>query len=240
MRLRVELRLSYGPVRSRGCSRFRPFEGQCGTCQKKYPDLTFLCADACDPALDLSLASWDLVVSFEVLEHVPRMDTFLRNVRSHLAAGGIAFITTPNRAVFSLGYEPSPVNREHMKELSREEFESLLRPFFSQIEIWGQGFKRKELLDAWKIDVQEKIIQCRVGTRWQASPPLREKLRRIALVDKAYRNPVLQKSWKYLRWTVLQQFENKRAIRRRPYSFADFEFSGDTSNALWFCALVKP
>jgi 2-polyprenyl-3-methyl-5-hydroxy-6-metoxy-1,4-benzoquinol methylase len=45
-----------------------------------------------------------------VLEHVPDMPAFLPNLRRHLAAGGAAFVTTPNRPVFSLGHEPSPVN----------------------------------------------------------------------------------------------------------------------------------
>ena len=207
--------------------------------QKQYTGLTVRCADACDSSLDLSTGAWDLVVSFEVLEHVPDMETFVRNIRRHLAPAGLAFISTPNRDVFSIGHEPSPVNREHVKELSRAEFERLLQPYFSEIQIWGQRFKENALLEAWKTDVRGKIAQCKSGTRWQTAPSRRERLRRIPLVNKAYENPVLHRTWKYLRWEVLQSIADKRAVAKRPYSFEDFEFSRDTSDALWFCALLK-
>jgi SAM-dependent methyltransferase len=207
--------------------------------QRQYEGLTVERADACDSLLDLSPGTWDLIVSFEVLEHVPDMTLFIKNIRRHLAAPGMAFISTPNREVFSLGYEPSPVNREHLKELNREELENLLQPYFPEIEIWGQRFKNNALLEAWKEDVRRKIIQCQAGTRWEKAPSTRDRLMNISLINKAYQHPLLRKSWKYLRWELLQGVANKRAGATRPYSFKDFEFSRDTSNALWFCALLK-
>jgi SAM-dependent methyltransferase len=209
--------------------------------QRQYDGLTVKCDDACDPSLDLDSGTWDLVVSFEVLEHVPDMNNFVRNIRRHLASDGIAFISTPNREIFSMGHEPSPVNREHIKELDREEFEALLRPHFSRVEIYGQRFTKRELLDAWKNDVRSKIAQCGAGSRWQPPPTtFQERLRRVPIIDKAYGHPLLHKSWKYLRWELYQLVVDRRAVANRPYSFEDFEFSPNTSDALWFCALLKP
>lgn len=207
--------------------------------QTQYSGLTVMCADACDSLLDLSMGTWDLIVSFEVLEHVPHMENFIKNIRRHLAPTGMAFISTPNRDIFSIGHEPSPMNREHVKELNREEFERLLQPHFSKIEIWGQRFKKNALLEAWKADVREKIAQCQSGKRWQKVPSLREQLMHIPLINRAYGNRLLRRSWKYLRWEVFQTIADKRAIAKRPYSFEDFEFSRDTSDALWFCALLN-
>jgi SAM-dependent methyltransferase len=207
--------------------------------QTQYSGLTVMCADACDSLLDLSVGAWDLIVSFEVLEHVPHMETFIKNIRRHLSPTGMAFISTPNRDIFSIGHEPSPMNREHLKELNRGEFERLLQPHFSNIEIWGQRFKKNALLEAWKADVREKITQCQSGTRWQKVPSMRERLMHFPLINKAYENRLLRRSWKYLRWEVFQTIADKRAIAKRPYSFEDFEFSGDTSDALWFCALLQ-
>ena len=85
--------------------------------RRSFPELRFEVGDACDPALDLNAGCWDRILSCEVLEHVPDMEGFLANLRRHLAPGGIAFVSTPNRLVFSLGHEPSPVNKEHIKEL---------------------------------------------------------------------------------------------------------------------------
>jgi len=207
--------------------------------REQYAYLTFVRGDACDPALDIRRGSWDRVIACEVLEHVPDAQAFLLNIRCHLAPSGIAFVTTPNRPVFSLGYQPSPVNREHIKELLFEEFVDVLRPYFSHIEIWGQRFTRTELLDAWKLDVQNKIVQMAAGTRWQTPVPLRKKLLRLPLVARAYQIPFLQKAWKELRWNIKGGFDRKRAIAKRPYSFADFEFSRELANALWFCAVLK-
>jgi len=209
--------------------------------QNQYTDIKVRCADACDSSLDLDRGTWDLVVSFEVLEHVPNMNNFVRNIRRHLTSQGIAFISTPNRDIFSMGHEPSPVNREHIKELDRNEFEALLRPHFSHVEIYGQRFTKSELLEGWKSDVRSKIAQCRADNRWQ--PPqatLQERLRRVPMINKAYGHPLLQRCWKYLRWELYQLMADKRATVKRPYSFEDFEFSRDTSDAVWFCALLKP
>jgi SAM-dependent methyltransferase len=179
------------------------------------------------------------VIACEVLEHVPDAQAFLLNIRRHLAPDGIAFVTTPNRAVFSLGKEPSPVNREHIRELLFEEFADALGPYFSRIEIWGQRFTRTELLDAWKLDVQGKIAQMSAGTRWHTPVPLRERLLRFSPVARAYQVPFLQKAWKSLRWDIKERFDRKRAIARRQYGFADFEFSRQLADALWFCAVLK-
>lgn len=47
-------------------------------------------------ASDLGMASFDLVVAVEVIEHVESPINFLRNVAQLLAPNGVAVITTPN------------------------------------------------------------------------------------------------------------------------------------------------
>jgi 2-polyprenyl-3-methyl-5-hydroxy-6-metoxy-1,4-benzoquinol methylase len=118
--------------------------------RESFPGIDFRLGDGCDPALDLYAGAWDRVLCCEVLEHVPDQPAFVANVRRHLAPGGAAFVSTPNRDVFSLGHEPSPVNREHVKELTRDEFVGLLRPHFSGVEVHGQRFKDVGLLRAWQ------------------------------------------------------------------------------------------
>ena len=174
-----------------------------------------------------------------VLEHVPNPGAFLANIRRHLAPGGIAFVTTPNRQVFSLGHEPSPVNREHTKEFSLQEFMDLAQPLFSDVEIWGQKFERSELQDFWNEDVQRKIELLQRGERWQRKPSLRKRLFAFPIVEKAYRIPLLRKSWKYVRWKLWHDVEQKREIAKRPYSYSDFTFTKELSGALWFCAKLK-
>jgi SAM-dependent methyltransferase len=168
--------------------------------RRACPDVPFRVADGCDPGLDLGRGTWDRVLSCEVLEHVPDMPAFLANVRAHLKSDGVAFVTTPNRPVFSLGHEPSPVNREHIKELTHGEFLDLLRPRFSSVEIHGQRFRDPALLAAWQQDVRQKIRLCEAGTRWQTRPTLRAQMRRWRMASWAYEVPLLRAAWKAVRW----------------------------------------
>jgi SAM-dependent methyltransferase len=208
---------------------------------QSFPDLDFLVADACDPALSLGPGTWDRILSCEVLEHVPDVPAFVANLRRHLAAHGAAFVSTPNRLVFSLGYEPSPVNREHVKELDLEEFAALLRPHFSHVEIYGQRFRDGRLLEAWQADVRQKIRACQEGTRWKEKKPLRARLRRWSVVNWAYEVPALRSAWKALRWGVAARLQRALQTAAPPYRWSDFEFvSAGLSEALWFCAVLRP
>jgi SAM-dependent methyltransferase len=209
--------------------------------QTAFPGLDFRVADACAADLDLEAGSWDRILSCEVLEHVADQPAFLANLRRHLAPGGIAFISTPNRDVFSLGHEPSPVNKEHIKELTCDELIDLLRPHFSSIEIHGQRFRSPALLGAWKEDVRAKIRQCQEGTRWKETPPLRTRLRQVKVVDWVYQQVVpLRHAWRAVRWGLGGRISTLMQRWRAPYSWHDFELSAtDLSDAVWLCAIVQ-
>ena len=93
----------------------------------------FVLADALrTPVQD---GSFDLVVSFETIEHVSDPSCFLGELRRVLRPGGIAIISTP------LNNEPSrftPDNPFHVREFSVDEFSVLLRSKFPQVEFWSQ------------------------------------------------------------------------------------------------------
>jgi 2-polyprenyl-3-methyl-5-hydroxy-6-metoxy-1,4-benzoquinol methylase len=212
-------------------------EGSVRLAKEHYPQMPFLVADACDPGLDISAGSWDVVVSFEVLEHVPNMSAFLQNMRRHTKSDGVVFLSTPNRDIFSLGHEPSPINREHIKELNFDELQRLIRPVFPKMEIWGQRFKRPELLSAWSDDTRNKIAQLENGTRWKAQKP---SLADNRLAKLLYKNGSVRAAWKYLRWDLMERVNRRRALAERPYGYEDFEFTKDLNGALWFCAIIRP
>ena len=215
-------------------------EGVINLARQRYPRVDFLVADACDPLLKIPPGEWNYVVACEVLEHVPDMEAFVENIRRHLRNDGSGFISTPNRVNFSLGHEPSPMNREHIKDLDFEEFRSLLCSHFSHVKIFGQRFRRKDLLEAWKLEVAAKIFRLEAGTRWNQPQPLRSRLRKIKAIDYVYRIRLLQAAWRFLRWRLAGRVATQRAIKNRPYSFADFEFvADDFADSLWFCAFVR-
>src|SRR5271165_5542201 len=89
-------------------------------------NLEFLQGDAL--ALPLADATFDVVVSFETLEHLRNQWSFLNEIRRVLRPEGVLVISTPDRDVYSAPGQP--VNRFHVLELSRPEFAALLGDFF--------------------------------------------------------------------------------------------------------------
>lgn len=78
-------------------------------------------------AVDLALAagSFDLVVAFEMIEHMADPDRCLQELHRVLEPGGTLIISAPNRAVHSPGRQ-SPLHRWHYFEPTVDEFRRLL------------------------------------------------------------------------------------------------------------------
>lgn len=98
------------------------------------PRLSFHAASAL--ALPFPDGHFDLVVSFETLEHLVEHEALLDEFARVLAPDGILLISTPDKAVYSdqAGYR----NEFHPRELYRPEFEALLARQFAHTEIYGQ------------------------------------------------------------------------------------------------------
>ncbi|TPJ75509.1 methyltransferase domain-containing protein [Mesorhizobium sp. B2-5-13] len=93
------------------------------------PNLRYQQGDA--RKLPLGDASVDVVVSFETLEHFLEHDLFIAEVQRVLRPDGFLILSSPERDVYSpLG---SPANPYHVHELSRVEFEALLKGAFRNV-----------------------------------------------------------------------------------------------------------
>lgn len=99
--------------------------------QRLRPVGTYACADALD--LPLGRQSFDIIVSFETLEHLPNPQRFLQEALRVLRPGGIMILSTPNRAVVSAG-SSTPFSPYHAYEPTLEELRSLLTTSGWQIE----------------------------------------------------------------------------------------------------------
>ncbi|WP_425574831.1 class I SAM-dependent methyltransferase [Mycolicibacterium pallens] len=76
-------------------------------------------------ALPLPDASVDIVVNFQVIEHLWDQPQFVAECARVLRPGGLLLMSTPNRITFSPGLD-SPVNPFHTRELNARELEELL------------------------------------------------------------------------------------------------------------------
>jgi ubiquinone/menaquinone biosynthesis C-methylase UbiE len=101
----------------------------------QLPGLVFEAGDVADLSR-LPDAGFDLIVSFETLEHLEAQDAMLAGFRRLLAPGGLLLVSTPDRRVYSdqTGYR----NEFHVRELYRDEFEALLGRHFGAHRLFGQ------------------------------------------------------------------------------------------------------
>ncbi len=87
-------------------------------------------------ALDAKPGSFDLVVSFETLEHVAAQAELIAGFARSLADDGVLVVSSPDKRTYSdiSGFR----NEFHARELYRDELLALLAPHFSHVRLYGQ------------------------------------------------------------------------------------------------------
>jgi hypothetical protein len=111
--------------------------------------LRFEQADA--TALDaFAEASFDLILSFETLEHVHEQERLLDGFARLLAPGGLLLVSTPDKRTYT--DLTGEVNPHHVRELYRDEFEALLAARFPVRRLYGQKNLFQSVL--WALDGQ--------------------------------------------------------------------------------------
>jgi 2-polyprenyl-3-methyl-5-hydroxy-6-metoxy-1,4-benzoquinol methylase len=104
----------------------------------RLPNVRFVAGDA--RAVPLASGQFDLVTSFETIEHLPErdVDTYLDELHRLLVPGGRLLISTPDRDSYSLGGRTG--NPFHFFEFTRAEFAERLSRRFELAEMFGQDF----------------------------------------------------------------------------------------------------
>ncbi|MDR6936855.1 glycosyltransferase [Luteibacter sp. 3190] len=80
--------------------------------------------------------SFDVVVSFETIEHHDQHEEMMAELRRVLRPDGVLVISSPNKAIYSdeAGYH----NEFHVKELYFDELDTLIRRHFDRVRYFGQ------------------------------------------------------------------------------------------------------
>jgi ubiquinone/menaquinone biosynthesis C-methylase UbiE len=95
-------------------------------------------------ALPVESNQFDVVVSFETLEHLKEHDQMLAEIKRVLKPGGVVIMSTPDKKNYS--DEPGYKNVYHLKELYKEEFSALLQLYFKNQRLLQQSFVYGSLL----------------------------------------------------------------------------------------------
>ncbi len=118
-----------------------------------HQNLEFMQCDV--TALDtLPASSFDLIVSFETLEHVAEQARLLDGFARLLSDDGVLLISTPDKHNYNAGCEPNPF---HVRELQRDEFEALLAARFPAHRLYAQKLLFQSTL--WSLDATVADVQ---------------------------------------------------------------------------------
>ena len=89
--------------------------------------------------------TFDLVVSFETIEHLSEFADFISECKRVLKIKGLFVCSTCNRNILTVKWR-KPLNPFHVNEFSQIEFMNLLKKYFDKVELHGQlflGFARR-------------------------------------------------------------------------------------------------
>ena len=79
---------------------------------------------------------FDIVVSFETIEHHDKHQEMMTEIKRVLKPGGLLIISSPDKLFYS--DKPGTTNPFHVKELYKDEFRSLLTNHFKNVELYRQ------------------------------------------------------------------------------------------------------
>jgi O-antigen biosynthesis protein len=101
------------------------------------PGVSFLLG-SCE-VLPFAEASFDLVVTFEVIEHLEHWQQLLSEARRVLRPSGVLLVSTPNKAFYTESRAAAGANPYHVHEFEYAEFQAALRAEFAHVHLWTQN-----------------------------------------------------------------------------------------------------
>ncbi len=101
------------------------------------PNIQFLQAP-CE-SLPFADGAFDLVVAFEVIEHVEKWQVLLQEVRRVLRPSGVLLVSTPNKAYYAETRAVAGPNPFHVHEFEYSEFRMALTNVFAHVHLLSQN-----------------------------------------------------------------------------------------------------
>lgn len=102
--------------------------------------------------------TFDVVISFQVIEHVQDDINYISEIYRVLKRNGIFILTTPNKT-YRLKPDQKPWNRFHIREYYPHELENVLKSKFSDVKVWGiRGNEEVQRIDIERVKQSLSII----------------------------------------------------------------------------------
>jgi ubiquinone/menaquinone biosynthesis C-methylase UbiE len=134
-----------------------------GVCAERNntPNVTYNVANA-QSLTAIQDSEFDVVVSFETIEHLPNVEAYLDEMKRILRPGGTFLVSTPDRRIASVMYRfiGHPANKYHVREYTGRELMDLLSTRFQIQACYGQAFVSRWLV-FWPVQFFVKSF-CRI------------------------------------------------------------------------------
>ncbi|MBL8256975.1 MAG: glycosyltransferase [Pseudoxanthomonas mexicana] len=173
-------------------------------------NLQYLLGDAA--ALDLPAAWFDVVVSFETIEHLTGQQAMLDGIKRVMAPGGLLIISSPNKKVYSdlAGHH----NEFHVKELYFEELDELLRARFEHVAYFGQRISTGSAILPVNASGETRVIEALTDEGEQVSERVPHVQEPVYFIAMASADKLPNASASVLFSEVDDLFEEQRSVAR--------------------------
>jgi len=109
----------------------------------RAPNLSYMLIERAEVApLPFPDSSFDVVLSFQVIEHIEDVSAYLREMDRVLAPGGLVIIATPDRSTRLFSFQ-KPWNIWHQREYTQKQLQGTLSEYFSFVNVLRTGGKRE-------------------------------------------------------------------------------------------------
>jgi 2-polyprenyl-3-methyl-5-hydroxy-6-metoxy-1,4-benzoquinol methylase len=175
-------------------------------------------------AIPTALGIFDVVVSFETIEHHDKHEEMMSEIKRVLKPGGLLIISSPDKLYYS--DRPGTKNPFHIKELYKEEFRSLLNKYFKNVSLYRQkAFFSSVIVPDDKSNAE--TIQLYHGS--YSTITAEENIESVYLValasDNSFENPGS---------SLFRDYDFLRNMRKRFESTARFRFGNMVLNPIQF------
>jgi SAM-dependent methyltransferase len=125
----------------------------------EYPHSNTRWLQASLVSLPFADGSFDVVVAFEVIEHLVEWQAFLSEARRVLVDGGVLLVSTPNKTFYAESREQSGPNPYHEHEFEYDEFRDALLQVFPNVSIVLENHAECVLFEAPGMNAGQSHIE---------------------------------------------------------------------------------